>query len=224
MRRQASAAPPEEFRISALPAAAESTTAGSSGTRPSSGRPVWSIMSSTVRFMRENRRGCTRLTTSCSSSCPSSARGVCRAGGVPQGGGIRRGSDDTAVGKLRGKAEARADPGGRVDQDPVEGLAGLAQQRTEALLLHESVLLAHRGRQQEQARQGRMLRGVGQLAEALRHVRERDSGLLSHAERDVEIPQADVGIDAQDALSLGRQDRPRSRRRASFFPCRPCRK
>lgn len=93
-------------------------------------------------------------------------------------------------------------PGGRVDQDPVEGLAGLAQQRTEALLLHESVLLAHRGRQQEQARQGRMLRGVGQLAEALRHVRERDSGLLGHAERDVEIPQADVGIDAQDALAL----------------------
>ena len=154
-------------------------------------------MSSTVRFMRENRRGCTRLTTSCSSSCPSSA------GGVPQGGGIRRGGDDAAVGKLRGKAEARADPGGRVDQDPVEGLAGLAQQRTEALLLHESVLLAHRGRQQEQARQGRMLRGVGQLAEALRHVRERDSGLLGHAKRDVEIPQADVGIDAQDALALG---------------------
>ena len=48
-----------------------------------------------------------------------------------------------------------------------------------------------------------MLRGVGQLAEALRHVRERDGGLLGHAERDVEIPQADVGIDAQDALALG---------------------
>lgn len=59
---------------------------------------------------------------------PPQGRGASAApGGIPQGGGVRRGGDDAAVGKLRGKSEACADPGGRVDQDPVEGLAGSAR-------------------------------------------------------------------------------------------------
>ena len=62
-----------------------------------------------------------------------------------------------------------------------------------------------------------MRRRIREFVKPVHHVREREDGLLAHAERDVKISQTDVRVDAEHTLVLCGQAGcdPRAERRFS---------
>ena len=98
--------------------------------------------------------------------------------------------------------EAGAEACRRVQQAVVEPLADLSQQGCHLLLGDGAATGADRRRQQVQPRNVGMLHDGGvQVAAVLGHVGKIHEGPVAEAQRQVQIPQADVAVQTQHLLA-----------------------
>ena len=135
--------------------------------------------------------------------------------GVPQGGGVGGGDDDGPVRRGHGQLKAVAQPGGGVHKDVVEILSGLVHHPAEAVDVR--VDEGQRGGEQIQPVDVRVLRHGGEEGAAqLHHVGEVHERAVVQPQRDVQIPQADVQIDAQHPVPQRGQTGGHARRHGGF--------
>ena len=121
--------------------------------------------------------------------------------GVPQGGGVIGGHHQGAVRAADGQLEAGTQPGGGVDHNIVIAVPGGAQQGPDPGGRYIGGQ-RHGGGQQGQVGQIRMgncrpCQGTAPLS----HVGEVHQCPVAEAQGDVQIPQADVHVDAQHPLA-----------------------
>ncbi len=121
--------------------------------------------------------------------------------GVPQRRGVGGGDHHRPVAAAYGQLEAGPQSGGGVQKDVVKPLSGLPQQASHGLL-SEAVGEGEGGGQQEKAPNVGMLhRRPFQRAAPLEHVGEIHQRPVGQAQRQIQVPQPHVHVDAQRAVT-----------------------
>ena len=120
--------------------------------------------------------------------------------GVPKGRSVVGGDDDGPVGPAAGHPEAGAQARGGVDEDIVIQGSGGIQHAADSLLRQGRGEGHGRGEQGQTRQIGVVHRRADQRAASLRHIGEVHQGPVAEAQGDVQIPQADVHVDAQHAV------------------------
>ena len=130
-----------------------------------------------------------------------------RAGRVPLRSRVGQRHDRSLVRIAGGHPEQRAHACRRVQQDPVKGVPRRVQQTAERVRVDRLGILGHGGGQQEEVCERRVLRRLLQGVFPAHERRKRQNRHILHPECNVEIPQADVQVDAQHAQAVHGQAR-----------------
>ena len=121
--------------------------------------------------------------------------------GVPQGGGVVGGHHQRPVGAAGGQLKAGPQSGGTVDENVVVPVPGRAKQRPNAARRHVG-RETHGGGEQGQVGQVRVGHGgPGQGTVPQGHVGEVHQRPVAESQRNIQVPKADVHVDAQHGFS-----------------------
>jgi hypothetical protein len=126
--------------------------------------------------------------------------------GVTDGGHLGVRDDEHQVGRGHGVAKASFDAGGRVDHEPVEVRANLVGQALHVLGRDGGLVARLGGRDEVQVGQALILdHRLTEFAAPLDDVDQVVDDAVLQSHDDVEVAQADVGVDAHDAQARGGQ-------------------
>ena len=125
---------------------------------------------------------------------------------IPQGGGVGGGDHYAPVRPADCQAKALSQPRWGVHKDVIVLRLGLSEKGAHPPLRNGAVGQGERGGEEKEIFNDGMLNGGPlQCTAALQHVGKVHQGAVGHAQRDIQIAQADVHVDAEDPVPQGRQ-------------------